>query len=405
MISLPFFQKNPKVPNKFITLTFNSKDVKCTVFFADGRNLKIIGFGSYVLEEESVRNGIIIDQEDVEKAANEALIKATENIEDRVDSVIFGTNNATCLGLTTTMRYKRKTSEPLSRNEVLELYKRVSDAAYIEAENEYLNITGNPDENLETITTSDVYLKIDGVYEKDLENKQGQMVEAAIYHAFAPEFHVKTVQGLCKKLGLNLLAVGSEMYSTVQWMRRTSPEFSDYIIIDVAEDASNIAIVFGNGIVATKTVSVGYKHFVISISDRMGVTMSEAEKLFKSYLSKTISESEMVLIGDCVKETARIWLLGMEIAFNEFAGVKTFASKLFVLGAGSYIPEIVEGLTSEIWAKNIAFKEPPTVSLIESEKLPVSDSTGMLKGKEWINNLMLSIIFEEIFGDSQNDKA
>lgn len=400
MISLPFLQKSIKRPNKFLTLSISSEDVKCAVFYDDPDNskLKIIGTGRRELPKDSVRAGVVIEWDEVGESAYEALKTALENSEDKVNEVIIAAGNATVLGITTTIRYKRKSPATLIDEKELDgLYKRISEAAYIEAQNEYMNTTGNSDENLEIITTSDVYLKVDGHSVKELNGISGQTVEAAVYHAFCPEFHIKALQSLAKKLGLNIIAVGSGMYCTAQWIKKTSPEVSDYILIDVAEDTTNVSVVFGGGIVATKFLSLGYKHFVEQISEKMGVTYDESKKLLGSYLNKSLSGPEMEVVGACVKEGVKIWLAGIEILFGEFTGVKTFASTIFVQGAGAEIPEVVKALDSDSWAKNVPFRDARVVSLLEADRLPVTDLTGTATSRDWFSNVVVSIIYKEIF--------
>lgn len=400
MITLPFFQKSTKRPSKFLTLSISSEDVKCAVFYDDPTEtkLKILGAAKQPLSKGSSRAGVIIEEDNVESAAEEAIKRALENTEDDVSHLIIAAGNATVLGITTTVRYRRKEPHtPINDKEVARLYERISEAAYIEAQNEYLSTTGNADENLEIVTTSDVSLKIDGHSVKDLEGSAGLIIEAAVYHAFCPEYHIKALQSLAKKLGLSILAIGSGMYCTAQWVKKITPEISDYILVDVAEDTTNVSIVFGGGIVATKFLSLGHRHFVEQIAERMGVTMEEAGKLLKSYLNEVLSDPEMEVVGGCVKEAIKIWVMGVEILFGEFTGVKTFPSKIFLLGAGAEIPEVVKALMTDSWAKNIPFRETREVSLMEIEGLPVTDATGAVKSKDWFSNAVLSIIYKEIF--------
>lgn len=400
MIRLPFLQKNPKRPNKFITLSINSEDVKCAVFYdnPEESKLKVVGTGKQPLLKGSARAGIIVESDDVETATEEALRRALENTEDDVSYAVLAAGNSTVLGITTAVRYKRRNPQsPINGKEIERLYEHITEAANIEAQNEYLNMTGNSDEGLEIITTSEVSLKIDGHSVKELLGNTGQVIEASVYHAFCPEFHIKSLQSLARKLGLNILAVGSGMFCTAQWLKKIAPEISDYILIDIAEDTTSVSVVFGGGIVATKFLSLGYKHFIEQISEKMGVTMDESKRLMKSYLTGALSEPEMDVVGGCIKEAVKIWIAGIEILFGEFTGVKIFPSKIFVQGAGAEITEVVQGLMADSWAKNVPFRYSREVSLMETEGLPVSDSTGTVNDKSWFSNLVLSIIFKEIF--------
>jgi hypothetical protein len=105
----------------------------------------------------------------------------------------------------------------------------------------------------------------------------------------------------------------------------------------------------------------------------------------------------MDVVGGCVKEAVKIWLTGIEILFGEFTGVKTFASKIFVQGAGAEIPDIVKALMTDSWAKNVPFRDTREISLLETEGLPLTDSTETITTRNWFSNVVLSIIYKEIF--------
>ena len=99
MITLPFFQKSTKRPSKFLTLSISSEDVKCAVFYDDPTEtkLKILGAAKQPLSKGSSRAGVIIEEDNVESAAEEAIKRALENTEDDVSHLIISSTKATLL--------------------------------------------------------------------------------------------------------------------------------------------------------------------------------------------------------------------------------------------------------------------------------------------------------------------
>jgi len=87
---------------------------------------------------------------------------------------------------------------------------------------------------------------------------------------------------------------------------------------------------------------------------------------------------------------------GLEVTL-QLQGRENSLLKIFLLGAGAEIPEVVKALMTDSWAKNIPFRETREVSLMEIEGLPVTDATGVVKSKDWFSNAVLSIIYKEIF--------
>ena len=267
-MKLPFLQNNTGQSNKFLSININSNDVKCLAVYYDSGSYKIIGSGREILEKGSVRNSIIVDKEDVARAVKSAYTSAVENLEDKVNGVIFGVSGDLCLGLVTTLRYKKPATGVFEKKEIDTVYEKVNESAYIQAQNEHLETTGNPDVDLETITTSNVFIKIDGRTVDHLEDQTGNTAEVAVFNAFSPSFHIKTLQEIAKKTGLNIIAVGSEMYAVSQWLKQYSRGTSDFVLLSIDGESTNSAVVFGGGIVSTKSLNIGYMHFAEGIGEK-----------------------------------------------------------------------------------------------------------------------------------------
>ena len=94
-----------------------------------------------------------------------------------------------------------------------------------------------------------------------------------------------------------------------------------------------------------------------------------------------------------------MWLEGLKIVFTEFTGVKTFPSKVYLVGDAAELPDIQEILDKEPWTKSIAFKAPPTYTKLTLRDLQgVTDSTGTLGSLEYVMNAALSKIYLEMHG-------
>ena len=399
-MKLPFLQSTADKSNKFLSVSINSKNVRCLALYYDAGSYKIIGYGSEELERGSVRNGVIIDKEDVIRALKGATLMATENLEEKVSGMIIGVNGDLCFGLVTTVRFKRPTSLPFEKKEIDTLYEKLYVSAKIQAQNEYLETTGNPDLELESITSSNIFMKIDGHPTDTLEEKTGSVAEVAVFHAFSPAFHLKTLGEISKKAGLNILAVGSEVYAISQWLKQYSPGLTDFVLLSIDNESTNAAVVFGGGIVSTKSLSIGFSHFTEGLSEKMGITLNEAEKMLRNYIQEKLTESEAGLVQKCVMEIVNIWVSGLEILFNEFSNVKTFPPKIYLTGYGAEVKDIISTLKSEPWTKSIPFKSFPEISKVNfSEFNKISDSTGKVGGPEWLSCISMPIIYEEIFGE------
>jgi cell division ATPase FtsA len=401
-MKLPFLHRAAQNSNKFLTLNINSNDVRCLAFYFDGESYKIIGSGKEPLEKASVRNGAVIDKEDVVRAVKNAILYATEDLEEKINNVIIGVGGDLCLGLITTVRLKRPGGGLIQKNEIEALYAQITEAAYIQAQNDYLQNTGDPEAEVETITSSNIYIKVDNQLVTSLEGREGQVIETAVFNAFSPSYHIKTLLEITKKVGLNIIAIGPELYCFSQWIKQNSHGLEDFVLLSVDNEYTSAAVQFGGGIVSTKNLNVGYNHFVYGISEHMGITHKEAEKVLKGYIFGKLAESETAVVRTCIMEVMDIWLLGLEILFEHFTNVKTFPPQIFLTGQGAEIKEVTSTLKSEPWTKSIPFKNFPDISRVNfSDFVKMSDATGKANGSEWLNCITMAIIFEEVNGESK----
>jgi cell division protein FtsA len=399
-MNLPFFKKTSKPANRFLTIDISADSVKCLAFYVDTNNMaKIIGSGTKFLEPHAVRSGNIVDFRDVEEATREAIAEATESSGGKISDVIFGVSNDLSLGLMTTAKSSRGRAGPIEESDIEQINQRIMDSALIQARNEMLQITGNADLEIEPVTASVVYTKVNNQIVKDPFGAEGESVEVAMFTAFAPQHHVKNLQKLAKSLRLKIVAIGSTMFSLVNCLRLANPDLMDYIVMDFGSDVTDVGVVFGNGIVSTRSLHIGGAHFTREISQKMGLSLREAERMKRNYSYGKLSNSETNLVQNSIQETLDVWLNGIELLFGEFTGVKTFASRIFLAGGGIKLPDIHDYVTQEPWTKGIPFRAPPEFTKLKMEDLKtVTDSTGKVTSVEYVLPASLSIIYLEMNG-------
>lgn len=399
MINLPSFKKTQEDTNRFIALNINARDVKCLSFYLDEDVFKITGFGSQDLPEGSVRNGMILDQNTVVEAVKKSAEIANRDSIEKIKRVIVGVDGGITIGITTTLRMKRPTAEPITQDEVATLYEKVSEIAATQAKNRVIESTGDPGLGLQTVTTSDIYIKIDGQKVAVLEGQRGQNVEIAVFNSFVPDFHIKSLQDSIKKAHLDMVAIGSQMYSLVEWIKSEQEESLDFVFINISEDSTDVGTIFGGGITSTRSLNIGYNHFIEAISNKMGLPRKSAESVVKMYNAGKLSESEALVIKACLKEIIDIWIDGLKILFEDFTGVKTFSSKIYVSGCGIDIKDVMESLQKADWTKTVPFKDSPVfnkVSFMDNGK--IINSTDQELTADWIYLASTSIIYKEILG-------
>ncbi len=398
-MNLPSFKKVYEDNDRFLVLNINAKDVKCLEMLHNENTLNITGVGLQTLPDGFVRNGMVLDNGVVIEAIKNAVEEATQNSQNKTKNVIIGVDGGITTGLTTTVRMKRPTPEPIQSHEVENIYQRIEEAAIIQARNRVLENTGDPDMAVGAITTSDIYFKVDDQKVGVLEGQRGQTVEVAVYNAFVPDFHIKSVQNITKKAGLNIIAIGSQMYSLVELIKTLPERPEDFVLINLSEDSTDVGTVFNGGLASSRSLNIGYLHFLKAVGSRMGLSDNEAESVIKMYKSKKLSESETGLVKTCLGEVLEIWVDGLKLLLEDFPGVKTFAPTVYFSGCGSDIDDIFQALENEQWVKTIPFKNTP-----EFKKFSFTDSSEIVNttdqnvGNDWTYMVSTSLIYKEIMG-------
>ncbi|HOD01368.1 MAG TPA: hypothetical protein PKH50_01465 [bacterium] len=398
MINLPSLKKEHEEPNKFLSLNINARDVKCLSFYPDEDVFKIIGAWSQKLPGGSVRNGMIIDEDTVVEAVKNSVDKVqSSESETKIKKTIVGVDGGITTGLTTVIRMKRPTADPIQLTEVENLYEHAAEAAMVQARNRILENTGDSEMPINPITTSDIYIKIDGQKVALLEGQRGQNVEIAIFNAYVPVFHVKSLQKVTKRAGLITLAIGSQMYSLVEFIKMEQPETKDFVLVNISEDSTDVGAVFGGGIVSTRTLNVGYMHFIQDIGSKMALEKENAESVLKMYNSEKLSKSELPVIKNCLGETIDVWMDGLELLLEDFPGVKTFPPKVYLSGCGADIKDLMEAIKGRTWTKTIPFIQEPEfnnlASIIDGKIVNLTDQELT---SEWAYLASTAMIYKEI---------
>jgi cell division ATPase FtsA len=403
----PFLKsKRHKTPVNFLVVDIGASDVKCLVFETadpadleeeDNNQVRIVGVGRQNLERGAVRGGVIIEESVVAEALGVAMVKATRDLEADVTDVIFGVGGDLCIGFVTTARINRGKSDVISKKEVEEINKRIMEAAEDRAQLYVLQSTGNAEEDLDVVTSVGVYAKLDGEVTQYLVGSSGSNIEISMFTAFTPSYYIKSLVNLSRSLGLNILALGPKLYSLSEMLKKADGESLNCVIINVGDDYTDVGVVFGGGIVSTKSIPIGGTHFLRALSLGLGLVYDDAQNLLRHYVLGKLSDNESATVQNNLREVLGIWLSGVELLFSEFSGVKTFAPTVYAVGGGFDLPDIYEVLSTEPWTRSIPFKEPPEFKKFKVEDIVgVRDLTGKANSLEWVLPASLSQVFFEV---------
>ena len=390
-------------PDSFICVDIGSDVVKVFAFEVEvaetGPKATVIGIGKALLPNTATRGGVIIEENEVVSTLRTALDEAYNQAGYQINDVIFGVSGELSLGLMTTVKLNKETSKKISQDDLDIIQNKIFEAAQDEIMSQVYKTTGNSDVDLDLITSSVVYSKSDDQQVDTLLGLTPKNLEIAMFTAFTPNFHTQILQNLANKLKLNILAIGSQMYSITKLLTFTKGKNFDAVIMDVGGDITDIGIVFGGGIVSTKSMPIGGSSFTKAIKQDLDISYVEAEKKKYGYSYNKLSEQESSKIRSSLHNVLETWLTGIEILYTEFDGVKTFASDIYLVGGGAELLDLTDYLANEPWTRSIAFKSPPDFKKLSLKDLRfINDGTGRMHSLADIMPASLCLVYLEMQG-------
>ncbi len=349
---LSFFKKSPKTPNSFIALDFGTTSTKAFIFslptddagLPAGRQVQLLGQG--------------------EGAPSEALEQASTQAGVRPEQAVVGIGGENAWCLTTTVRLNRPDPEnQIETKEIEKLNEQIFKAALMQATPQMSQFFGEPELTLQLIDSDVLFYKIDGQLVNDPLGKSGKILESSIFTAYSPSTYLGKLSETLKELNLNLWAVSSLMSLFVKALAKENPTNFNAIILDVGGKVTDIAVVFGGGILGTRALSLGGETFTTALVKGLAIDKNDAETKKIAYATHQLRDEEVPKIAEKLQPALDLWLAGVEAALSDFEGIKTFPRRIVLIGGGANLPELKEGLTTYPLMRTLPFASPPTVEV------------------------------------------
>ncbi len=385
MIKLPF--RHSQKHKNFAVVEINSDCIRCMVFEppqdAEG-TFKVLGVSRIALDPGFVRAGLILDEDHVSTFLKSAVLDAGKDIENLSKEVILSIGGELSVCNITTVKVTRDGQIGIKKKEIDKIYKAISQASLENASTLFMESTGNIDIKMEAVISSDVYFKLDGVVVTDIEGKRGSELEIAVFSTFSPSFNITALEHVCKKAGVKLIGISPQLYGITLMLKRLKGQYFDGVVVNMGSDYTEVGVVFGGGLVATKTLSIGSEHFTAAIASKAGISQKEAKLKKTNYLLGKLESSEALEVQSMTSDLLELWLDGIQVLFEEFSGVKTFSSKIYLTGEEAKMPGLLDMISKEPWTKSIPFKSPPEYALVACEDyLFMQDLTDKCSGTEY----------------------
>ncbi len=362
-----------KDPDDYIlALDIGTEYVKALIAKKGKNELKIVGVGKAHEASTNISSGAIADIQGVAKTCEEALVKAEEMADVRSKEVVVGVAGELIKGNTASIKYRRPDSnKSITEEEMTNIIKKVQQKAGERARRELAIETNNEDIEVRLINSALVSLQIDGHKVTNPVGFKGSDVVVQIYTAFAPLVHISAIERVCDELQLDLVAVAVEPFAVCRaYLGNNLDSSASAIVMDIGGGTTDVAIIEDGGVEGTKMFSIGGRSFTHQISERLGLSFNDAEKLKLLADNPEMKPEIRKKLDKAIERNLEVWQSGVELAIEEFEHVDSLPGQILLCGGGASLAEIPELLATGDWYKNLPFARRPVVSLIEPDDIP-----------------------------------
>lgn len=371
--------KKPKAkdPDDYLlALDIGTEFVKALIAKKGKGTMKIVGVGKAHEAPTNMYAGAISDISGVAKTCEEALVKAEEMAGVRARDVVVGIAGELIKGNTTSVKFRRAdASKPINDEEMHKIIKQVQKKAGERARLEVATETNNPDVEVRLINSALVSLRIDGYKVTNPIGFKGKEVVVQIYTAFAPLVHISAIERVCDELQLDLVTVAVEPFAVCRACLGDDIESSfSGIVMDIGGGTTDIAVVDDGGVDGTKMFSIGGRSFTHQISERLGLSLEDAEKLKLLADNPSMKPEIRKKFDQAIERNLEVWQSGVELALEEFDNLEALPGQILLCGGGASLSAIPELLATGDWYKELPFVRRPIVSLIEPEEIAGIDN-------------------------------
>lgn len=393
-----FFGKDKKFSKDyFLALDIGTEFVKSLVYKIDPETEKgvVYGVGKERQKVGNMTSGAVSDINGVIDTCRKSIVLACQEAGIKsIKNTIIGIAGEFVKGSTTTVHYERSKPEiRIDLPEIKNIIQKIQWKAFERIKNQLAFESGHEEIEAQLINASIVNVEIDGYKVTNPVGFQGRDVSMSVFNAYAPLVHLGAIQSIAKELDLKLLTIAAEPYAAVNGMGlENHPDFGA-ILIDVGGGTTDIAVIKNGSLEGTSIFGLGGRSFTKSLAKKFHLNFQEAEEAKLLYSKRKIEERYMKKIEDSLREDCEVWLLGVEIALENFCSSRldSLPPRILLCGGGSGLPGIYEQLNSTEWLKRIPFPDKPTVSYIQPRDIiKIVDKTNKLTNPQDVTPMGLA---------------
>ncbi len=387
MSLLPFlFATAPQIGDSFTVIDLGTLYTKIGVFKIEDSRVVLQGVSEVSHGVEHLRFGEIVDTQAVKNSLTKALAQVTSSGINLPAEVVVGVSGENLGGISTVVRLNRTNpNEPIIESELNSLQARIEEVSLSKA-TKNLYLAGKP---LEIVSSKITNIIVDDVAVTDPVGRLGSKIDMYNFAVYATASQLEGIQNLVASLNLKLVTVVPIMYSLIESLESKLHEGMNEVLIDVGGATTEIGLVYGGGLVALGSVSIGGAAITRAIADVFSLDCEDAEEFKKTGGWSSADENEFTQqVAEEVQSIMSMWLAGVVLVLSEFPDVKRLPSNVYLTGGGALFPSFKEALLTSGWARELPFISFPKTRLlsegdlygiqVQSDKLNISNPYGLI---------------------------
>jgi cell division ATPase FtsA len=208
------------------------------------------------------------------------------------------------------------------------------------------------------VDAAPVSLEVDGRQVTDPVGFRGRALGATVFAALTPTEVVETWRQIAKKLRFAALTLTAAPLAVTAALSET-----EGLLVDVGGGTTDLTWWrFGRPLMVG-SLPVGGDSLTLSLLHKWGLTSDKAERLKRSYVGGELTESAKAQVLDAMVPALRIWLEQTELVLAEMIEIadEPLPQRLYLLGGGCVLPEILEAARTLAWSSHLRFVRYPQI--------------------------------------------
>lgn len=229
------------------------------------------------------------------------------------------------------------------------------------------------------VDAASVSLEVDGRRVTDPVGFRGRKLSATVFAALTRTQVVSTWARIAKELRFSALTLSAAPMAVAAALSET-----EGLLVDVGGGTTDLTWWrFGRPLVVA-SLPVGGDSLTLSLLHKWGLTSDKAERLKHSFVAGELPESAKAQVLDAMVPALRIWLEQTELVLAEIneQADEPLPQRVFLLGGGSTLPEMLEAARTLAWSDKLQFERYPQIDWLKS-----TDVLGVVNRTDKVMNV------------------